>query len=502
MSKLKEALAKHKEKSQGKEKILTTRSNEIELTEDQKTALLKVADFIEDKNSNFFMLAGYSGTGKTTIAENIVGYVGKVKNKNISLLAPTNAAKNRLEVKINMPYANASTIHRELYSVDERGRFVADGGFKTSFYIIDECSMIDKDVLRQIIIKVLYGKNSKTKIIFMGDIFQLEPVGDNPKIFEWENIPLKVLYSEKTEESLRVNVFHEKNKHELTEVKRYDGPLLKIATDIRTYQKPIYNEIDTDDLKEYPKFSARLPKLITADGNYMIITSTNSQRIYYNAKVREFKFSKKEGVDLNYPQNQENLVAINNSVYYSNGETFKPKNLVLIESFEINLIKNSEEVSRGISSPVFQKIKAMLYIDKTFKSSSFENTSKYILMIPSIEQSSLHGATIIYNWKKGYINLSNKVESVIVTSFVNPKTGKVVEMFNKEVIIATYGYAISGHKAQGQEWDYVFIDGTYMSDNWDAGKWYYTAITRAKKKVEVKTNKYLTVIPKDALIEE
>lgn len=502
MSKLKEALTKHNEKTKSKEQILTTRSNEIELTEDQKTALLKVSDFIEDKNSRFFMLAGYSGTGKTTIAENIVGYVGKVKRKRITLLAPTNAAKNRIASKINMPYENASTIHRELYSVDERGKFVADGGFKTDFYIIDECSMIDKDVLRQIILKVMYGRNGKTKIIFMGDIYQLEPVGENPQLFDWENIPLNVLYSEKTEEELRVPVFFDKNKHELTEVKRYDGPLLKIATDIRTYQKPIYNEIDSKDLVELPKFSSRLAKLISIDGNYMIITSTNKQRIYYNNAVREFKLGKVEGVDLKYPQNNETFVAINNSITYSNGETFKPKNLVLIEEFTLMLIKNAEEVRRGINEPVFDQMNVMLYIDKTFKMASFENTSKYILFIPSIEQSSLHGSQIIYNWKSEYTQLSQRVQSVLVTSFVNPKTGKLVEMFNRDVIIATYGYAISGHKAQGQEWDYVFIDGAFMSQSWNVGKWYYTAITRAKKKVEVKTNRYLSVIPKDAVIEE
>jgi hypothetical protein len=501
MSKLKEALAKHKEKTEGREKILTSRSNEIELTNDQKEALLKVADFIEDKSSRFFMLAGYSGTGKTTIAENIVGYVSNVKRRSISLLAPTNAAKNRISEKIKMPYKESSTIHRALYSVDERGKFVPNGGFSSSYYIIDECSMVDVDVLRQIIIKVLYG-GSSCKVIFMGDIFQLEPVGENPKLFNWEKIPLKVLYSEKTDEQLKVPVFFEKNKHELTEVKRYDGTLLKIATDIRNYKKPVYNEIDTNELRELPKFSSILPKLIKADGNYMIITSTNKQRIFYNNEVRKFKFLNEEGVDLKYPQNKETFVAINNSVYYSNGEAFKPKNLVLIEEFEIKLIQNSDEVRRELENPIFKRLKAMLYIDKTFNTKFMQNTSKYILMLPSIEESSFHGSTIVYNWSNDYILLSSNVESVLITSFINPRTGKEVNIFNKEVVIATYGYAISAHKAQGQEWDYVFIDGSFISDSWDAGKWYYTAITRAKKRVEVKTNKYLSVIPKGAVMEE
>ena len=175
---------------------------------------------------------------------------------------------------------------------------------------------------------------------------------------------------------------------------------------------------------------------------------------------------------------------------------------MLIEEFELKLIQNATEFSRGLEEPIYKRLKAMLYIDKTFNTKFMENTSKYILMLPSIEESSLHGSTIVYNTTRQHTILSTNVESVLITSLMNPRTGKEVTMFNKEVIIATYGYAISGHKAQGQEWDYVFIDGSFISSNWDAGKWYYTAITRAKKKVEVKTNKYLSVIPKDAVMEK
>ena len=485
---------------ESKELILTTRSNQIDLTNDQKEALLKVADFIESTDK-FFLLAGYSGTGKTTIAENIVGYVSTIKKRKISLLAPTNAAKNRISEKIRMPYNKASTIHRELYSIDDNGRFIPNGSFTDPYYIIDECSMIDTDILRQIIVKVMYGK-TKTKIIFMGDVFQLEPVGDNPEIFNWENVPVNKLYLPKTEDELKVPVFFEHNKHELREVKRYDGTLLKIATDMRNYQKPVYNEIETNDLREVPTFTSILPKLIIKDADYMIITSTNKRRLYYNSEVRSFKFSKQPELNLEYPQNKENFVAINNSIHYSNGEIFQPKNLVLLEEFEIKKILNSKEVDELNEEPRFDTLRALLYIDKTFSTKTFKDTSKYILMMPTLEESSLSGSTILYNWKNKHTELSPIVEGILIRGGVNKRTGENYSTFNKEVIIATYGYAISGHKAQGQEWDYVFIDGTFLSNSWDAGKWYYTAITRAKRKVQVRTNKYLSVIPKDAVMEK
>ena len=67
------------------------------------------------------------------------------------------------------------------------------------------------------------------------------------------------------------------------------------------------------------------------------------------------------------------------------------------------------------------------------------------------------------------------------------------KVFNKDIIIATYGYAISCHKAQGQEWDNVYIDASWLMPVWNHAKWFYTAITRAKSKVEVTNNKYLSI---------
>ena len=58
-----------------------------------------------------------------------------------------------------------------------------------------------------------------------------------------------------------------------------------------------------------------------------------------------------------------------------------------------------------------------------------------------------------------------------------------------------YSYAITGHKSQGGEWDYVFVDFTTVIKDKEAGKynirnnntfppgWKYTAATRASKKV-------------------
>ena len=161
-----------------KKNIFETRTTQIEYTEGQKKALTKVDAFLSS-GDNFFLLAGYSGCGKTTIAENIANY------KTATLLAPTNAAVNRLREKIANKRLLFKTIHKQLFSKkDEFGKFIQDRGLLArETYIVDECSMIDKYIL-EILIKEATTK--KCKLIFMGDSFQLEPVGENPKIFLWE----------------------------------------------------------------------------------------------------------------------------------------------------------------------------------------------------------------------------------------------------------------------------------------------------------------------------
>ena len=49
-----------------------------------------------------------------------------------------------------------------------------------------------------------------------------------------------------------------------------------------------------------------------------------------------------------------------------------------------------------------------------------------------------------------------------------------------------YAYAVTCHKAQGGQWENVFIDSGFLDDdswNQDMFRWLYTALTRASQKV-------------------
>jgi energy-coupling factor transporter ATP-binding protein EcfA2 len=429
--------------------LFNARKKAIDFTDGQKQALNKVYKFLQSDDT-FFLLAGYSGCGKTTIAENIANAT------KASLLAPTNAAVNRIKEKINNDLLTYSTIHGALFAAgDKKNTFYLDKSLKIrGIYIIDECSMIDKYVL-EVLIKQATEK--KCKIIFMGDSFQLEPVGENPYIFNWEkSYPDKFLIE---------------NKYELTEVKRYDGTLLKIATEMRINKKASFIQPEESDLSLVKKFSKSLAIDINNGNNYVVITSTNEKRVKYNEKIRSYLFRDKE-INM-YAQNNDTLVAVSNSNLYSNGEIFSINKALLVEEFAISIEDRKDNM-------------------KSYAALLYRHHGQMTLLIPNLVEASLHGQQIVESIKNGSTIVSNKTYDLLVKKF-QPKHSNARYFLNKDITIATYGYAISCHKAQGQEWENVYIDAEWLMPVWDNAKWFYTAITRAKCKVEVTQNKYLKI---------
>ena len=67
----------------------------------------------------------------------------------------------------------------------------------------------------------------------------------------------------------------------------------------------------------------------------------------------------------------------------------------------------------------------------------------------------------------------------------NRKDKKIV--LSNDVVIATYGYAITAHKSQGSQWDTVYIGEVQKAfkeiTEEKCARWIYTAVTRAAKKV-------------------
>ena len=154
----------------------------ISLNEDQAGALGNIKEFLSDKYSLFLSIEGAAGTGKSTlIKEAIRGQAS------VAVTAPTHKAK---KVVSKFTGRRAGTLHSllglqpdmSLEQFDKHNVLFAQlSGCKMENYklmILDESSMVNKDLYH--IILDTAGR-FRTKVIFMGDPFQLTPVKKSKK---------------------------------------------------------------------------------------------------------------------------------------------------------------------------------------------------------------------------------------------------------------------------------------------------------------------------------
>lgn len=167
----------------------------MQLTQEQLNLIDLVKDFYLDDNKTM-VISGSAGTGKSVLIENIVSELShiikalKTVNANtlqIYVTASTNAA---VEVLCSKGlYAN--TIHKQAkivpkptnnnYNSTNTDNYeYLETKPKKCFYIIDEAFMLDKEFIT----KLYKYSHTKTKFLFIGDPYQLPPVGESTSVLQ------------------------------------------------------------------------------------------------------------------------------------------------------------------------------------------------------------------------------------------------------------------------------------------------------------------------------
>jgi exodeoxyribonuclease-5 len=155
--------------------------NKFDLTEEQEEAITEVFDIYEG-GDNYAQISGAAGTGKTTLALELIdrargdGYM-------CHLTAPTNKAAKILSEKTGR---RAVTIHELLQlvleNVEDTQKLSTGSPLKFEdgdmvLIIIDEASMVSRELLE--LINKSVEANSDVKILFLGDPYQLNPIGED-----------------------------------------------------------------------------------------------------------------------------------------------------------------------------------------------------------------------------------------------------------------------------------------------------------------------------------
>lgn len=266
-----------------------TNSENITLTDEQSKALEYVCKY------NLFILNGNAGSGKSASTNSIIKML-KDNNKSYKLFAPTGKASKVLS---NYTNTKAFTIHRGLGFMPPNS-WVYNEAFKLDcdVLIIDEASMTDIFLFKRVLEAVDF-KN--TKLILIGDDFQLASVGAGNLLFDLLNS--KII-----------------PKVTLTKIFRYGkGGLMTVATNTRLGKKFI------DD-------NATEMKIYGEDKSYCMIPSNQESmmknlKLLYSKLVKNDGFSAKDILILSsYNKGDYGTVAINKAIQpIANNVAFKNK---------------------------------------------------------------------------------------------------------------------------------------------------------------------------------
>jgi len=473
--------------------------SEYQLTDGQQELVNRLDAFLSSNDDSAFLLRGFAGTGKTFITKGLTEYFRAI-GRNYVLAAPTGKASKVIASKTRSP---AYTLHKVIYSFKDIKEYTEDElkGSQTykfyadlkvndysvdTVYIVDESSMISdvyneseffrcgsghllKDFLKFV---NLDHNDHRKKVVFIGDDAQLPPVG-------MKNSPaLSPSY-------LRGEYGLSTIGYELTEVVRQksDSGVMRNAVVMRKALKcGIYNQLDFDlgypDLEhvEYADLITRYLQSCnnTINGESIVIAHSNADVAAYNKRIREEFFP-----DCPEICSGDKVMAITNSdahgFFISNGDFGQIRQVLGgTEHRQATIRRKSEE-----TGDVEEVLVLLQFRDVTVGFRDLEGIVHFF--------DSKIVENLLYSDSPSMSSDENKaiyLDFCIRNHMLRPGTQEFKDTLRSDpyfnALRLKFGYAITCHKAQGSEWNHVFVKcKTHQSQLCaDYFRWLYTAITR------------------------
>jgi ATP-dependent exoDNAse (exonuclease V) alpha subunit len=447
----------------------------FQLTLLQDVFLQKMAIFCTNKESKeIFILKGYAGTGKTTLLSTLVEHLSVIQMKSV-LLAPTGRAA---KVMSNYSKKPAFTIHKKIYFPKKN----PNGGVqftlqinkhKNTLFIVDEASMISDNfqdikgmasssLLEDLLSYVYSGENCK--LILIGDTAQLPPVNSElspalmPETFEWK--------------------FQQEIHHmELTEVMRQEegSGVLENATLIRNQISESFFEAFQFQLLGFKDIVRLIDGYEILDAIHSaydkqgmedtaFIVRSNKRANLYNQQIRSRILFKESDLSVG-----DFLMVVKNNYFWLDAKE------------EAGFIANGDIVE-VLEIYKRQELYGFQFAHVKVRMLDYPNQIPFETML-LLDTLTSESPSLTYDE-------SNKLYQEVLQDYDNEPMYKRVQKvklnphFN--ALQVKFSYAITCHKAQGGQWNTVFVEQPYLPDgkiDKEYLRWLYTAITRAKEKV-------------------
>jgi exodeoxyribonuclease-5 len=405
------------------------------LTPEQSTALDAIGRWLIGPRQTF-SLAGYAGTGKTTLLQHFINAQPNI----VTCCAPTGKAASVLQKRLTN--ANVSTIHRAIYTPvapsiakletlemellnhpnnqalqdairEEKARLSKkDLKFnlkqdvlisRGQLVVIDEASMVTRRMRKDL-------EDTGAKILYVGDPGQLPPVRDDGF---FSHCPPDVMLVKVQRQAL-------------------DSPIIRISMQIRNGEE-VPPTSGPGAFRKMPKKAMPALEWLAFD---QVITGKNDSRRSVNRYFRRHA-----GRDMKWPQDGDRLICLKNDrdadTYFINGIQ-----ATAISNFDFN--------------PDFGEIQGdILYEGQIIRSHSYYRYP--------------FAAHYDYHMENG--------KAVIDCEEDPPQSRRGLREFD-------YAYGITVHKSQGSEWGRVLFADDHMAMGADDyKKWLYTAVTRAREEL-------------------
>ena len=410
-----------------------------------------------------FLLNGYAGSGKTSIVGALIKALNARKMPTV-VLAPTGRAA---KVAAGMAMGQASTIHKRIYRPDSQTPdakyFLAPNPNKDTLFVCDEASLVtdghpSSSLLFQMLRHIF--SNEGNLLLLVGDTAQLPPVGmaTSPAM---DAERLRSL-------SLDPIVFN----LDITMRQEVGSGILHNATLLRrAMTDPIPGKIPQLELHDFPDIeaisSAELADKLSDSwnevgvDNTIIITRSKSRANRYNMAIRNMVMYAEEPL-----QQGDRLVIAKNDYYWS--KINKMKTFIANgDMAEVKWVGRTEKMYGRFF------VETELY----FPSTDVQIGAKLMLRslnaegpaIPKVEMDRFYN--IVLHEQAG--SLTEQIRDALDDPYYN-------------AIQAKYGYCVTCHKAQGGQWDHVYVDMAGIdTEGLDESfyRWAYTAFTRATRKL-------------------
>ena len=454
------------------------------LTPTQRDAAMLLAHFVATPRTDAAcILRGYAGTGKTSLVGALVR-VMKHLGRDVVLLAPTGRAAKVFALHADTP---AYTIHRIIY---RQNTFEGEGtrfslGYNKlhhALFIVDEASMIASGTgcmgssvfgsgeLMDDLVRFVY-EGEGCRLLLVGDTAQLPPVGEEE--------------SPALQDEVLARYGLVVGSADLTDVVRQSScsDVLTGATLLRTLLQQGFEgipPIQTDPKGEVRALPGNeLVESLVSDyqeygtAGVIVVTRSNKRANIYNNGIRTRVFDREEELTRG-----DLVMAVKNNYYWTE---LTAKGMGKDEHLPMTFVANGDTAEVVRIRNVHEQY-GFRFADATLRFPDYDDFELECRVLLSTLQSESPSLTReerdrLYECVlEDYAHLPSKRERM--------KAVRQDAYYN--ALQLKYAYAVTCHKAQGGQWQRVYVDQGFIPEGETGAnylRWLYTAFTRTTERV-------------------